>query len=257
MASAAVLFIIILLAGSWLILASEAGNSASAGIKMKVLFSPHSAAIFSNRFNRVFNGKSLYEKTTPIADKLNQKIFSDKITILDDSINDDCLYKMAFDHEGVKKEILPLVKNGVFKNFFNDLNYAQKNNMQPTGHGFRKGDWDNNPITNRPYPKLSHIRIQAGGKTFNELISMIDRGIILLSPVGAHSGNIPNGDYSVGSAPALYVEDGKIIGRAKQAMIAGNIFETLSNVIALENKDHPYAGIKMPSILCDNINVSS
>jgi len=52
---------------------------------------------------------------------------------------------------------------------------------------------------------------------------------------GAHSGNILNGDYSVGLCPGLYVENGEIMGHVKDAMVAGNIFETLKEVIDIED----------------------
>jgi len=86
---------------------------------------------------------------------------------------------------------------------------------------------------------------------------MVDKGIILVGVMGAHSGNIPNGDYSVGVSPGLYVEKGEIVGRVKDVMVAGNVYDTLKKVIAIENRLHPCWGGRMPAILCDNISVSS
>jgi len=109
----------------------------------------------------------------------------------------------------------------------------------------------------KPSPNLDHLRMDPGNNSLAEMISSMDKGIILSGAMGAHSGNIPNGDYSVGVSPGLYVENGKIVGRVKDAMVAGNIYETLKNVISVENKIHPGWGGDYPAILCDKVSVST
>ena len=75
--------------------------------------------------------------------------------------------------------------------------------------------------------------------------------------MGAHSGNIPNGDFSVGVCPAFYVENGEIIGRVKDAMVAGNVYETLKNIVAIEDTVHDCWSGRFPAILCDNVSVAT
>ena len=89
------------------------------------------------------------------------------------------------------------------------------------------------------------------------MIGSMDKGIILDGVMGAHSGNIPNGDYSVGVEPAFYVENGEIIGRVKDAMVAGNVYETLNNIVSIEDKVHESWGGRFPAILCDDVNVAT
>ena len=107
------------------------------------------------------------------------------------------------------------------------------------------------------------MRIKPGKKSFSELVKSIDKGIIIEGALGAHSGNIPNGDYSVGVNPGLYVENGEIIGRVKDVMIAGNIYETLKYVIDIGDTLHPsFIGLGdynawVPAILFDNISVAT
>ena len=85
----------------------------------------------------------------------------------------------------------------------------------------------------------------------------MNRGVVIAGVMGAHSGNILNGDYSVGLSPGLYVERGEIVGRVKDAMVAGNIFDTLKNVIALEDTAHPGYGGVFPAALFDNVSVAT
>ena len=75
--------------------------------------------------------------------------------------------------------------------------------------------------------------------------------------MGAHSGNILNGDYSVGVSPALYIENGEIIGRVKDTMVAGNIYNTLKNVIAIGDTLNLVGNEMVPILLCDNVSVSA
>ncbi len=227
------------------------------GGKMKVMFMPNSMITLNWRVFSGTSSKSIYEKTSPIADKLEEKIFDKKITIYDDPLKDKYPGARAFDDEGVACKPLTLVENGVLKNFYYDLNYANKLNAKTTGHGYRTTQWGGDPITLKPVPALTHMSIKSGNKSFSEMIKSIGRGIILEGTLGAHSGNIPNGDYSVGVSPGLYVENGEIIGRVKDAMVAGNIYETLKHTVDVSDTLYPCFGGWMPAILFDDVSVAT
>jgi len=96
------------------------------------------------------------------------------------------------------------------------------------------------------------------------MIVSMDKGIIVASDLGGHSGNIPAGDFSVGLSPGLYVQDGEITGHVKDAMVTGNIYDTLNKVSDLENKTHyvgaPLGGMgvwRCPAILVDDGRVAT
>jgi len=227
------------------------------GGKMKAIFMPNSSYTLTWRISSGTSSKSVYEKISPIAGKVGEKVFNEKLTIYDDPLNDTYPGARTFDDEGVACVDFPLVENGVLKNFYYDLNYAQKLGAQPSGHGYKAAMWGGDAISLKPAPALMHMTIQPGNMPFSELVKSIERGIIIEGVLGAHSGNIPNGDYSVGITPGLYVENGEIAGRVKDAMVAGNIYETLQHVIAIEDRlHHSWAGW-MPAILCDNVSVAT
>jgi PmbA protein len=145
----------------------------------------------------------------------------------------------------------------VLKGFFNDLYYAAKTKAKPTGHGFRTGMWSGDSVTQKPGPNLTNMRMATGDQGLKSIIGSISKGIIVEGVLGAHSGNIPNGDYSVGINSGLYVENGEILGRVKDVMIAGNVYETLSSVTAVGDTLYPSAGGYFPVVLCDNVSVSA
>jgi len=227
------------------------------GGKMKVLFMPNCLYALTWRTNSGTSGKSVYEKISPVASKIGEKIFSDKITIYDDPLDDKYPGARAFDDEGVAVSKTNIIEKGVLKTFYCDLNYAKKLKTKPTGHGYRASQWGDDIITIKPAPALTYLRFQTGNKSFKDMLKSIDRGIIIEGALGAHSGNIPNGDLSIGANPALYVENGEILGQVKDVMVACNIYELFKNVVDVSDKlFSSYSGY-MPAILFDEVSVST
>ncbi|KPJ50735.1 hypothetical protein AMJ40_01890 [candidate division TA06 bacterium DG_26] len=228
------------------------------GGTMRAMFMPNAMLAFNWRILSGTSSKSVFEKSSPIADKLGKKIFDEKLTVYDDPLDDKFPGARSFDDEGVKTDRLTVVEKGVLKSFYYDLNYANKLNAEPTGHGYRTTDWGGDAITCRPVPALAHMHIRPGDKSFSDLVGSIDRGVIVEGALGAHSGNIPNGDYSVGLSPGLYVEKGEIVGRVKDVMVAGNIYDTLTRVAALGKTLYPtFSGRWVPILLVENASVAT
>jgi len=227
------------------------------GGRMKVLFMPEAIYTLIWRLQSATSGESLYNKQSPLADAIGKTIFDEKITITDDPLNDEHPGARAFDDEGVACRELPLIDNGVLKNYYYDLHYAAKLNAAPSGHGFKSARWSTDIISIKPTPTMEHLSMACGNTEFWKLVQSMDRGIIVCGALGAHSGNIPNGDFSIGLSPGLYVEKGEIVGRIKDAMIAGNIYSVMKRVIAIENKNHvAYTGY-YPAVLFEDINVAA
>lgn len=234
---------------------SSAKEANPKGGRMKVLFLPETMYVLMWRLWFATSGKSIYEKQSPISEKLGEKIFSEKLTIYNDPLNDKIPGARSFDDESIPCQCFPIVENGILKNFYYDLNYANKMGTKSTGHGFRSAVWGGDAIAINPTPFLNHLFIKPGEKSFSKLIESIDRGVIVAGALGAHSGNIPNGDFSIGLNPALYVENGKIVGFVKDSMAAGNIYEVMKNVIAIEDTFHAAFGGTFPAVLFDNVSV--
>jgi PmbA protein len=224
--------------------------------RMKVLFLPEVIYVLIWRLLSGSNGKNIYNKESPISEKIGEKIFSDALTIYDDPLNDELPDARSFDDEGVACQYFKLVDKGVLENFYYDLYYAQKMGTRSTGHGFKTAVWGGETVSMKPVPSLSHLYIEPRDKSFAELLSLMDRGIIIAGALGAHSGNIPNGDFSIGADPALYVENGEIVGHVKDAMVSGNIYDTMKNVIAIEDMYYSAYMGTFPAILLDDISVT-
>jgi PmbA protein len=128
---------------------------------------------------------------------------------------------------------------------------------QPTGHGYKTAAWSSETVGERPGPAPLHPAIKPGATSFAEMLAMMDKGIIVCGALGAHSGNVANGDFSIGLSPGIYVENGEIKGRVKDAMVAGNIYDVMTNVLAIEDMIHATPRGRFPAILLDRVSVAT
>jgi PmbA protein len=218
--------------------------------RLKVMFLPETLYVLLWRLQTATSAVSLYQNISPIANKVGEKIFDEKITIYNDPLDDSRPGARMFDDEGVMCRRFPIIEKGILKNFYYDLYFAEKLKEESTGNGF-KGS-----IFSKPTPTLNHLFIEKGDKSFYDLIRMMDHGIIIGEALGAHSGNIPNGDFSIGVSPAIYVEKGEVVGHVKDVMVAGNIYDVMKSVIGIEDRLYPAHSGYFPSMLFDNISVT-
>jgi PmbA protein len=224
--------------------------------RMKVLFFPETLYALLWRFQAAANGKNIYEKTSPLLDKIGLPLFDAKLSLSDDPLRPDQPLARSFDDEGTACSSFELIRQGVLQNYYLDLYYAGKLKKAPTGHGYKSAMWGGETLALRPRPALEYLYLKPGDRSFREMVQSMDRGLLVAGVLGAHSGNILNGDFSFGLAPALYVEKGEIVGRVKDAMAAGNIYENLKEVVSLEDTAHPTYGGTFPALLLNEVNVT-
>ena len=218
--------------------------------KMPVIFADSSHSALLSRFFAAASPASFYNKVSPLMNRIGEQIVSSKLSLWQDPFDMELSNQVSFDGEGTPTRKLSFIENGIFKAIPTDLNYAHKLGLEPTGNGLR-GAIEANPAA-QPF----NICMGTGDKSLKEMIAGIDKGIIVQSLMGAHSGNILNGEYSVGVSSGFYIENGVIKGRVKDCMLSGNAYETLMNVAEIENKCHNTGSRKLPSILCDGVSVA-
>jgi len=217
---------------------------------MPVIFTPFTVNALLSRFQTAISAVNIHNRISPLCGKVGEKIFSDKLSLRQDPFDPDLMASIAFDHEGTPTQALNLLKNGVFMAIPTDLNYARKLGLEPTGNGLRPG------VEYHPGPRAFNLCLQPGELSLEQMIASIDRGLIVHSLMGAHSGNILNGDYSVGVSAGFLIENGKITARVKDCMLSGNVYETLNHIIAVGSEPRKMGSVKYPALLCDAVSVA-
>ena len=220
--------------------------------KMPVIFTPKAALVLILSIISGLNGKMVLKKISPLAVQKNKKLWSDALTFYSDGTIDFALGSAPFDDEGVEMKRVPLVEKGEIKNFYYDLQTAGMAGVESTGNGLRAGS------QSEPAPGISNLVMGEGKVSFSEMIRDIKEGIIIDQVLGLGQGNIISGAFSNNVQLGYKIEKGKIVGRVKDVMIAGNAIEELKNIAALGNKAKWIEGkYKFPHIYLKSLSVSA
>jgi PmbA protein len=219
--------------------------------KLPVIFSPDGvASALVAPLMAAFNGKIVYEGASPLASKIGLQVFDGKLSLHDDTTIDFKPGSRPFDDEGVPSQRLPLIEKGTTRNFFYDLKTAALAGKTSTGHGGRGGG--------APSPGPSAFVFNNGDAGIDDMIEDIDEGLFIEQVMGATQGNILGGDFSGNVLLGYKIEKGEIVGRVKNTMVFGNVYELLKDINGMAD-DGKWVGGRLftPSFYFPSLSVSS
>lgn len=109
-----------------------------------------------------------------------------------------------------------------------------------------------------PAPGISVLTVEPGDASFEDLVADIPEGLIVEEMLGSTQGNILGGDFGGNVLLGYKIERGRIVGRVKDTMVAGNIYTLLKDLQAI-GRDARWVGGSMlvPAITCPRVSVSS
>ena len=225
--------------------------------QMPVLFTPRGVTPLLLALRAGFNGKTVFEGASPLAGKTGLKAFDSRLSIYDDTTLDYAVQSCPIDGEGVVTQRTPLVEEGRVKHFYYDLQTAGLMGTESTGNGFRatrSGDAFEGP----PTPTTTNVIILPGDTDLTDIIAGMDRGIIVDQTIGAGQGNVLSGEFSINVHLGYKVEKGKIIGRVKNTMVAGNALEALNDIEAMSREtEWVYGQYSSPWFLFRSLGVAT
>ena len=217
--------------------------------RMPVLFAPSGALVLGFPLMLGLNGKNVYTRISPMRGKISEKLFDDKVTIVDDATIDGKFGSASHDDEGVPHRRNVLIEGGVLKGFLYDLKTAAQSGVESTGNGSRS-------LFNPPGPSPTNLLFQAGKTPLADLIAAIDEGLLVEDVLGLGQGNIISGAFSNPLSLAFKIEKGEIVGRVKDVSIAGNVYDLLKNVAAVSREtEWVYNNFSLPYMLLPDMNV--
>ncbi len=170
------------------------------------------------------NGRNVLKGTSPLQGKLNTQCFAKAINILEDPFVDYAPGAVAFDSAGIPTQKRMLIENGVLNLFLYDYDTACMAGAAPTGNSGCS-------------PNCA--RLLPGTTSSNELIKSVKHGIYVKQMLGFGQTNMTNGDFSANLALGFLIENGEIVGRVKDTMIAGNVFELFKGDVQFSSDIHP------------------
>jgi PmbA protein len=200
---------------------------------------------------KAFSGKMVLEGASPLKGRLGERIFDTKFSLRDDATVSCGSGSRPCDDEGVRSQSLSLISDGEVANFFYDLKTAALVGIQSTGHGERIG-------AGFPQPASSSLIVAEGEIAFEDMVADMTEGLIVEQVMGADQGNLLSGDFSGNVLLGYMVENGRIIGRVKNTMISGNVYQILKNIPGIGNKAQWVNGlVYTPYLYCSGVSIAS
>ena len=78
--------------------------------------------------------------------------------------------------------------------------------------------------------------MNAGETPFEEMVASTQEGLMVHDYLGLGQGNPINGEFSVNIFLGYKIENGKIVGRVKDVMLAGNAYSALKDITAISKE---------------------
>ena len=181
-------------------------------------------------------GSSIQQKNSFLLDKLQQKVFNDKMTLIDDPHQIKASGARYFDGEGIATKKRNIFEAGQLNIYFIDTYNSNKLKM---------------PVT---ISSPSILLLPGGAKNAEGLAQSLDKGILVTGFNGGNC-NATTGDFSYGIEGFL-IEKGKITQPVYEMNITGNMLTLWSNLLEAGNDARPTSSRRIPSLLFDNVDFS-
>jgi PmbA protein len=221
-------------------------NAASPNGRIPVLFTSKAADMLWGTIQAAMNGKQVIEKASPWSDRLGEPVTSSALTVSQQP--DAGPFSCPFDDEGTPTQPITFIKDGVLQLFYTDRTIGRSLSSGTTGNGFRPG------LGSYPTPGLFNLLIQPGFKSLLNLIASLDHGIIVDQMLGGGAGI--SGEFSVNVDLGYRVENGQIVGRVKDTMVAGNVYTALKNLVELGSDADWNGSCYTPSIIVEGLSTT-
>lgn len=159
-------------------------------------------------------------------DRIGELVASEAVTIVDDATL-PCRYgSYRFDDEGTAAARNVLVENGVLRKYLTDILSSRECGLPLTGNGRRES------YTCPPLPRMSNTFIAPGDSEPGEMQSRVKQGL-LVKKMGGGEVNPTSGDFVFHVYEGYLLENGKVAGPVKGAILTGNGPEALCNIVAV------------------------
>lgn len=232
---------------------AEATAKVSSG-STPVLFTPKGVAgSFLGPLAMALSGKLVLQGASPLGGKIGQPIFHESLSLYDEGALDYAPASAPCDHEGVPTRRTPLIQNGIVQGFYYDLQTAGLAGLlSSTGNGFRSLD-------SPPAPATTSLIVNEGSTSWKEMLADIAEGLMVDQVTGAWAGNLLAGDFSASVHLGYKIEKGRVVGRVKDAMVAGNIFEALKGQLVAVGDRAAWVngGVKTPPLYFRALSLSA
>ena len=213
--------------------------------KYKCLFKQEVIEELLSEIIEAISLKSVNLNLSLFKDRIGEKIFSEKISLVEDPCGESNITRYLFDEEG-NKTYKKIIENGILKLFISNNKESSKNNMISTSNAF-----DEIGVRN--------LMLLPGEKSEKEIIKNIKEGLIItdIAGAGGQAIDIVSGSISL-LVNGFYIVNGKVDYYFEQAIMTSTIKEIFNNVLEISNTvQYSNEIVRSPSLLIDDIIINS
>ena len=198
-----------------------------------------------------FSGTNVANGSSPLGERWGEKIVDERISVYDNPLISGASGSRPFDDEGVASRKLGLIENGIAGGPLLDLQTAGQLGKTSTGAAGRG-------LASTPSPSSSVIDIASGDTHFEDMIAGVKEGLVVEELLGAGQGNELGGDFRANVSLGYKIENGEIVGRVKDTMISGNVYNVLSQVEHVgDSSDWVFGSMRSPALQCLGVEVAA
>lgn len=180
---------------------------------------------------------SVQQHNSFLEGKTGQKVFSEKLNILNDPFHPGMIDTRLFDSEGVSVREFPIIENGVPMQYFVNTYMSGKMGIPPTAE--------------EAVAPLLKSTLPDGGDAAG-LMKLCSEGLYVTSFNGGNY-DPATGDFSYG-IEGFYFKGGEIKYPVKEMLVTGNYLSLWNNFCAAGSDARPGNAKRIPSLAFENVD---
>lgn len=198
------------------------------GGQYTVVLDPYLAGVFIHEaFGHLSEADFVYENPRmQELLELGKPMGIEQLTVVDDATIPDLPGSICYDDEGVQAQRKYLIKDGILTQRLHNLETAGKMKEKPTGNARALS------ATYPPIVRMTNTAIEAGDRTFEEIIKDIEEGVYAVRMLGGQT----NGEmFTFAAAEGYMIRNGEIAEPVSDVTLSGNVFQTLKDIEGIGN----------------------
>ncbi len=219
--------------------------------KVPVILDPFAATNFLGVLAGALSAEAVQKGRSLFATMVGDQVGSPLVTIVDDGRVPDGPGSCPFDDEGVPSGRTELFSGGRLNGFLHDAYTAARagEGQRSTGNGKRG-------YRSAPGVGTSNFFLDAGTRSFEQLLAEADGGVLIRDVSGVHSGANPiSGEFSVG-ATGLRIGGGTLGEPLREMTIASTLPEMLAGISAVGDDLRFFSSVGTPSMLIGEMTLA-
>ena len=232
--------------------------------KYSIIFEPYSVGeLLAFVVAANFNFKTFSEKKSCFSNNFEEKIATEKLSLVDDPHIPEGIGTKSIDDEGVETQKRSLIDKGIFKNTFSNLFDSYKEGKQSSGNASRAGSPMGRSSEPIPISAPHNLKIIPGDISQEDMIKDTKHGLLVGRLWYTYAVNPIKGDFSCTARSGIrIIENGKIKGPGRSVRIIHNLPTMIKNISEIGNNQKnviQWASLPsiVPSIKAENIMVNS